>query len=356
MSDDKIPAVRIRRIAIRDYKGIDQLDLEFPEPRMPGDPDVIVLGSENGLGKTSVLECCALLLLALELGSRPIELTWEDFDSIDVPDLIIRAGSDSSVIAGKVEVNGKSEHLELHLQRNGSLRLVSPFKVGERKKQIQILSILRSIWGFAPEPIAVSAFAAFNSYRKVQEGFLDLGMMVEKTGFRRRSPSNRSEYQMSALKVLMLRTLMGRADLFELEREQGRELEVATEKLNELLQQYAGGTLSKLRPSPDNAVDFRIEPQGGGLPYTFDGLSSGQKEIISTLFLIWFHTTANAKTVLIDEPELHINAQWHRSFVKTLFALAPQNQYIMATHSEFVMDSVDEDRRILLSAAPETVG
>ena len=52
--------------------------------------------------------------------------------------------------------------------------------------------------------------------------------------------------------------------------------------------------------------------------------------------------------MLIDEQELHLNAQWHRSFVKNLVSLAPQNQYIMATHSEDVMDSVGEDRRVLL--------
>ena len=54
--------------------------------------------------------------------------------------------------------------------------------------------------------------------------------------------------------------------------------------------------------------------------------------------------------VFIDEPELHLNAQWHRGFVKNLIGLAPQNQYIIATHSEDIMDSVSEDRRALLSS------
>ena len=82
---------------------------------------------------------------------------------------------------------------------------------------------------------------------------------------------------------------------------------------------------------------------------TFDGLSSGQKEIISTLFLIWYHTKDKPSVVFIDEPELHLNAQWHRSLVNRLMKLAPNNQYIMATHSEDIMDSVEEDRRILLT-------
>ncbi|MBZ5713603.1 AAA family ATPase [Nannocystis pusilla] len=52
--------------------------------------------------------------------------------------------------------------------------------------------------------------------------------------------------------------------------------------------------------------------------------------------------------VLIDEPELHLNAEWQVKFVRLLFKLAPKNQYIFATHSEFIFRSVQEDRRILI--------
>lgn len=356
MSDDKKTAVYIRRIAITNYKGIDHLDLAFPEPLMAHDPDVMVLGSANGVGKTSVLECCALLLLAVDLGAYQLELSWEDFNSLDIPDLIIRAGSDVTTIAGDIEVYGAREHVEFHMERDGTLRFRCPTRTGERKSRNQVVAILHSIWGVTPEPVAVSTFAAFNSYRKVQQGFLDLGMMVEKPGFRKRNPSIQSEQQANSFKVLMLRTMMGKADLFELDREAERDSDIATVKLNELFQRFAGGTVSRLRPSPDNAVDFRIEPDDGGTPYTFDGLSSGQKEIISTLFLVWFYTINHPRTVLIDEPELHLNAQWHRTFVNSLLSLAPQNQYILATHSEFVMGSVDKERRVLLSVEPSVVG
>ena len=120
------------------------------------------------------------------------------------------------------------------------------------------------------------------------------------------------------------------------------------EQLNALMARYARGTIGKLRPSPDNTFDFRVQPLRGGESFTFDGLSSGQKEIISTLFLVWDHTKNNPSVVFIDEPELHLNAQWHRTFVNHLVDLAPKNQYIIATHSEEIMDSVAEDRRILL--------
>jgi len=139
---------------------------------------------------------------------------------------------------------------------------------------------------------------------------------------------------------------MNKAYLFEFAEE--KESEETFEKLNEFVKFDAGGTISKLRPSAENTVDFRIQPDDGGESFTFDGLSSGQKEIISTLFLIWYHTTDNPKVVFIDEPELHLNAQWHRSFVNKLIKLVPKNQYIFASHSVEIMDSIPEEHRILL--------
>ena len=82
--------------------------------------------------------------------------------------------------------------------------------------------------------------------------------------------------------------------------------------------------------------------------FDFDDLSSGQKEIISTLFCIWFYTRYGKSIVLIDEPELHLNMSWQLMFVQMLKKIAPNNQYIMATHSEAVMRLVPFNHRILL--------
>lgn len=362
MLEMKKPTINLRHISIQNYKGIDILEMEFPQPLMTNDPDVLVMGSENGVGKTSVLECCALLLLATTLDEDQFQISDYLFSTVDIPDIVIRAGAEIAQISGKIMVGNTSGTISLRIYRDGSIKLSNslanslvPENLPARRTGREVQESLRAIWGFRTDPIAEYSFLLFNSYRKVQEGNPDLGMMIEKEGFRGRNSSHRNESTMSAFKIHMLRMLMVKADLFEFDKGHGYDPALVTEKLNELMRTYAGGTINKLRPSPDNTVDFRIDPIGGGPPFTFDGLSSGQKEIISTLFLIWFHTRENPLVVLIDEPELHLNAQWHRSFVRTLFSLAPNNQYIISTHSEFVMDSVDEDRRVMLSTTPENV-
>ncbi len=59
--------------------------------------------------------------------------------------------------------------------------------------------------------------------------------------------------------------------------------------------------------------------------------------------------------MLIDEPELHLNAEWHRRFIWQLHELQPKNQYVVATHSEDVFDSVEPTCRVLLETGEETV-
>ncbi|MBX3177693.1 MAG: AAA family ATPase [Candidatus Hydrogenedentes bacterium] len=357
------PALRIQRLTIRNYKGIEHLELEFPEPRMPGDPDVFVLGSENGLGKTSVLECCGLLLIAATTGESELELADPWYSTAFMPAVVIRAGTEFAEIKGKLTIAGEAAYVAIQIHPYGSLRIVN------HSKRREILDgklawthsryfedSLRAIWGLYPDPLLESAFISFNSYRKVHEGNPALGLIADGAGHRSRQLASPDEFSTSALKIQILRSMMRRAELFEREADYQATQDDSIDKLNSLMATYAGGTISRLRPSPDNTVEFRVDPIDGGPPYIFDGLSSGQKEIISTLFLIWYHTRNSPLVVLIDEPELHLNAQWHRSFVKTLFSIAPRNQYIMATHSEFVMDSVDADRRILLSATPEAVG
>ena len=357
MSKDKNLSINLRTISIKNYKGIDFFSVDFPLPTLSEDPDILVMGSENGLGKTSIIECCALLLMCLSVRENKIKLR-DKLLSIDVPDLLIRAGTTAAEITGNIVFDDKTIQIKMQIDRKGDVEISSNNPHLKLLEEIfndpdrDVDELIKDICGFSPNPVIENSFLLFHSYRKVQEGNPELGMMVrDSRTIRRMHPYRRMERTLSEFKLLLLRSLMRKADLFEFA--DGKEPEKTIEKLNELVTYYAGGIISKLRPSAENTVDFRITPVDGGESLTFDGLSSGQKEIISTLFLIWYHTKNNPSVVFIDEPELHLNAQWHRSFIKKMIKLAPKNQYVVTTHSEDIMDSVAENRRILLQNEKE---
>ena len=345
----------VRRISIRNYKGIDEVDLEFPGPRMKEDPDVMVIGSRNGLGKTSILECCSLLLSTLMTDGKQFPIVDTRFWPINLPDLLIRAGTERLELNGEISLGSRSCSVSFHVNRRGNVRVAGEDLEHARhsfgavaKNESVSEDLISAISGLNSDPVVGESFLLFHSYRKVQEGNPELGMMADDRSARSIRMRRRLDSSASHFKMTILRSLMQKANLFEWAEVENPDM--AIDRLNDLLKFFAGGRISKLRPGADNTVDFRIAPDGGGESFTFDGLSSGQKEIISTLFLVWYHTKERPSVVLIDEPELHLNAQWHRSFVGKLFELAPGNQYIVATHSVDVMDSVDEDRRVILSS------
>jgi hypothetical protein len=183
----------------------------------------------------------------------------------------------------------------------------------------------------------------FHSYRRVRDGNIDLGAVLSSN-----DPRRGTEYALGLFKIDLLRAMMSSANLFDTV--ETPEFASMIDKLNWTAGKYAGGTIAKLRPDADGSVEIRISPTGGGPPFSIDGLSSGQKEIVATLFLIWRYTADSPGIVLIDEPELHLNAEWHRRIIRDLAGLVPDNQYIVATHSEDVFASVDEDHRILLAS------
>lgn len=327
---------RLRRIEIRNYKAIDALDLDFPPPLMTGDPDITVVGSSNGVGKTSLLECCALAHLAV---NDPITLdnmlSSEDFR--DEWFQLIRAGQPHAVIKGYF---GTTASTVLELHRSGRHQLDPPLK--ERYvPEPNIWNTLRSLFSRSANPMIWRDLLLFHSFRKIQEGPIPTSQLLAGEG-----EQDEQQEPISVVKRVVLTAMMGRAGLIE--NIPAADAGLRYEQFDALLETFAVCRLGKLRNLMGGDFELRVaSPEG--LNFTFDGLSSGQKEIVSTLFLIQDATRAKPGLILIDEPELHMNAEWQRIFVRELHKLAPHNQYILATHSEEVFASVEADHRVLLT-------
>jgi predicted ATPase len=343
---------RLSELKIIDYKAIDQLELSLPSPTLPDTPDVFVLGSRNGVGKTSVLECAALGVLGaifpMLIAARP--------DLITSPyEQLIRAGKAMATITATLEVNGRefSTPLQLHptkMVAGDRLRLDEDLQTRQTIINYDEMSVIDGVLGRTSEPLLLQPILTFHSYRKVTEGRVELGTLIDPRLSRRRFREPfLSASTLSTFKVTLIRALMQKSGLFESGAKLPANDDTIVGELNSLLTRYAGGKVEKLGASADNGLDLRITPRGRGKSYSFDGLSSGQKEIIATMFLIWFTTLNQPSLVLIDEPELHLNPEWQRTFVHDLTTLAPQNQYLFATHAEEIFGAVPAERRLMLS-------
>jgi predicted ATP-binding protein involved in virulence len=350
----------LRKLSIQGFRAIDNLEINFPPPLMTHDPEITVIGSKNGIGKTTILEACSWLIMA-SVYNKTLNLQdlYERFEyPIDLSDLYIRGGYQEAHVTGEFEADGKAitvgitfnqSDIELH----GEYDLIKKWfyaRHGDKSltRRALLERFIYSITGVNANPLVMSPFLYFHGYRKVQEGSIDLIALIDEESPAYRSYNPRKpKNSISTFKSEILRAMMASAKLIE--NLNNDESEETLKVLNQLLRTFAGGEIKGLRPTLHSTFEFRIMIHSTGETCSFDGLSSGQKEIISTLFLIWKHTKDTQGIVLIDEPELHLNAEWHRSFINQLFLLCPHNQYIIATHSEDVFASVDEDRRLLIA-------
>lgn len=342
---------RLEKLSVFNYKGVDSLDISFPDGLVATDPDFNILGSMNGVGKTSVLECCAWVLLAYSGGADRINEIECDFASL------VRSGADAARVTGYFSCGKKTLHrVSVRFGIRGRVSVAGACREEGDGGDEPIDVTVDRILGRVSEPAYANRFFFLHSYRKVREGRPELGMLLDgdpsESLMRRRRIFYHSHepVQFSLFKRLIVKHLMQNAKLFDvssLKREQQDDASIGV--LNGLLSQYAEVRVGKLKPFANNTIDVMVEKLSGPAnAFSIDGLSSGQKEIISTLFLIWHATYKHPRTVLIDEPELHLNEQWHAGFVGKLIELAPWNQYIVATHAKAIMESVRERNRHLL--------
>lgn len=335
--------IALKKISIRNYKAIDSLELDFPEMLMQDEPNVCVLGSKNGVGKTSLLECITLVVLAA-YGELEEKVSDVDF---------IRAGASSSTIQGDFLVNNEIKLVKVTLNTKGKVMVEGLIKnLPEATRRIHSVG---EVMGMTPEPVGAHGVFFIHGYRKIQEGRIELGRIVgENDSLRMRrtrfAPIRWQEQPLSTFKTSILEWQLNSANLLDYSTSKRMNNDVnALQILGELLEKYAGVKLGKIRPYGDGTMSILVvDKDNDDVVFPIDGLSSGQKEIISTLFMIWENTRTKSTIVLIDEPELHLNAQWHKSFIADLMYYAPNNQYVIATHSEQIMDSVAYENRVML--------
>jgi hypothetical protein len=131
----------------------------------------------------------------------------------------------------------------------------------------------------------------------------------------------------------------------------GSPYETSIQVLNEVWATFHPGTDQHFRvqpvsDDPDAGFDvFLVGPGERHVP--LDALSSGQLELFA-LFGSFLRLKFQEGLVIIDEPELHLDPQWHTLMLRALRRFLPRAQLIVATHSPEVYDSVFSFQRHFL--------
>jgi ABC-type transport system involved in cytochrome c biogenesis ATPase subunit len=302
------PSVAITSLSIRDFRGIESLDLDLRGP--DGRPNsLVVLAGPNGCGKTAVLEAALFLV-----GGHDLLVGQKER-------LAIRRGASRYAIQATIQ-HGADAFTTRH----------------ESGRPVPKLAKVIPHWYFA-------------SWRAP-----DLPGPIDVTvGKRGRRPAKNDENRLLNIKQQLVNAAT-------VERFQPTLLPVG--RYSELIQGINEGWSDFY---PDSGHTFAVEvitktdeDESGsfdvylclpdGMRLEVDSLSAGQIELF--LFLGELALNKDREGIIfIDEPELHLDPQWHSLLLRRLLRLQPRAQLIVATHSPEIYDAAASyERHFLVSA------
>lgn len=332
MNDDNPYA--FSNISISKWRQFDRIDIDLH-------PRLTVLTGANGSGKSTILSILEANLLDGQKGQylatpeedKKSKKMFFSFSNLfaSIRGAVGNSGASEGQI-GKIELKGESATISISLpppdQIQYQLRFswqanVKGFKIGSHRALPMYQAIADiPVGGIGPEE-------AFKFYRHSSSSY-ELGSRIHRGNTTVSNP-------LSPLKQTLIS--------FALHGSSNEDVSAVPE-----IQGLFRGFQETLRNVLPKEIRFRklnvrspeviVETDTGDFP--IDGASGGLMSLIQTSWQIFLYSrNSDGKcVVLIDEPENHLHPSLQREFLARLVDAFPEVQFIVATHSPFIICSV----------------
>jgi predicted ATP-binding protein involved in virulence len=349
--------MKVKRLKMTSFRGINDLTLEFD------DTEPTVLIGINGVGKSSILDCLAILLSWLLARIQFAPEVKDPFRVIQVQPVVMRQGQliqqPQEVKDGRYlsEQDIRNQHnytdnkiwislkqlaeLQWSISKVRKQDSENPsYELGELE---QVTTDIRSQWKANPEaniPLVV--------YYPVNRAVLDIPLEIPEEYLFKQVDAY--EQALNGVQVSFASFFQWFRALEDLENEERRDnpdyrnqqLEAVRQAIYSLLE---GFSTLRVRRSP---LRMTVTKQGQEL--IVNQLSDGEKGLLAMVGdLARRLAIANPSlsdplqgsgVVLIDEIELHLHPKWQREIIPALTRTFPNCQFIVTTHSPQVISEV----------------
>ncbi len=321
-------AMWVKSIDIVGFRGIPKLQLEFPER-------VNVLVGVNGVGKSAVLDCVAIMLSRLVGRIRSSRGTGRFFTLSDI-------NNDLPSTRNDIEISFQGRPLRWRVVKNRrgiQGQIISG--LDELRKQAELFRSRLTQDESARLPLAV--------YYPVHRAVLDIPLRI-----RKRHPFDRLAAYDQALSGewssfrVFFEWFREREDLENEKRVEDpkfrdSQLQAVRTAIEKFLTGFAG---LKVRRSP-----LRMVVKKNGEELIVNQLSDGEKCTLAIAGdLARRMAIANPMSedplraeavVLVDEIDLHLHPAWQRRLILALTNTFPKTQFLLSTHSPPVLSHLD---------------
>ncbi len=342
--------MRINSIDLQNYRGIEKLFLRFPEQQT-----AVIVGI-NGSGKSSILDCLAIMLSRLIGRIRTSEGTGRFFSENDIKNGAIETQNtievtlDSSTVSWSVTKTRHGQRKQSITNLEELKQIVDKFvqdAAGKKESSIPLAVYYHVNRAVLDIPLRIRGrhnFDPLTAYDQALTGSRnDFRIFFE--WFRRREDIENEELRdLSKRSHNMVRDAEAR---YGTDR-QLRAVRAATEKM------MPGFTNLRVRRQPT----LRMTVEKNGEELIVNQLSDGEKCLLAmTGDLARRLSIANPSlknpleghgVVLIDEIDLHLHPQMQRMIIQSLERTFPNCQFIVTTHSPLVLSYLKKEQVFLL--------
>jgi predicted ATP-binding protein involved in virulence len=322
--------MRIKSLCIKNFRGIEELILEF------NTPEPIVLIGVNGVGKSSILDCLTNLIRIFICNISDVQ-SPEYFRDIDIQndsqnmqtELVFRINSKE----GSVTANRNRRELSILGLPKETKNTDMKFEVYQLKKEFEDLnkkkilplaisySSKRLVSTFELDESIIEQSHPFNAYKSFLDtsfGFEDFFQWFKnrediENEYMRDNPIYR-DLQLGSVREAIYRLIPNFQELRV--RRSPLRMTVIKENQELLLDQLSDGEKCLLAMVGDLARRLAIANPGLSDPLQGTGV------------------------VLIDEIELHLHPGWQYEIIPALTRTFPNCQFIVTTHSPIVLSQV----------------
>ncbi len=332
--------MRVEWLSIAHFRGLHRAEYSFH-------PNMNLFIGENGAGKTSVIECLRIMLSQIAPNLTPAPRFNLGFDHGDIMN-----GKEKMMTEMSFSCHGTDFYYLVHKQREKYITTKSPSGEDETTaaKEIAELSPInfdRSLRNLPLQPILLF----FSTRRSI--------ISEEKS---KSATEQKNAYYRSMLVERGLR-IRDFADWWRtkktLSAETGNrrhlsQIDLAVTAVSQILPEVTNWRLDddgKIWVDKTRELVFGDDVNSETYSLTIDQLSDGERSLIVLAFditrrLIQANPTSDNPViegngvVLIDEIDLHLHPKWQRRVIDDLRRIFPNIQFIVSTHSPFIIQSL----------------
>ena len=309
-------SIKVNSLQINAFRGIKHLELEFS-------PRTNVFVGINGVGKTAILDCLAILLSHLmKQISGTGERLYKDSD--------IYNGADETQNKITISIEGREVTWTSILRKNGirisssleeiskaGIPLVVYYPVNRAVLDVDIALNITQQPDFNPLTALELALEKKIEFQSFFEWFRNREDIENEK--RLESDAHYRDRQLEAIRQAIQKLMPGYTDLRV--RRSPLRMTLSKQKQELIINQLSEGEKCMLALTGD--LVRRLAIANPALPNPLEG----------------------AAIVLIDEIELHIHPQWQRTIISKLEQTFPNCQFIISSHSPQIISEVKQPGR-----------